>query len=314
MTSRNQSVRLGDSSVAEAALRDGIVYRPEQSGLLAPWRGVKALARRKPLGFVGFVILVVVGGAAVLAPWLAPYGYQEVDLTNRLTSPSTTHLFGTDNLGRDLLSRVMWGARLSLGISFGAVLIAKGLATFVAVLSGFYGGWFDKIVQRFVDIWIALPTLIILITLLGVLGASPWSLIIVVGLANAPHSSRLIRSVVLGVREEPYIEAARSLGMTDTRIMLRYVLPNIAHMIIYSASVTLGSVILIVASLGFLGYGVPPPQPDLGAMLSGDGLTFMRRMPWMALWPGLVITLVVFGFNVFGDALRDLLDPRMRGA
>lgn len=301
-------------TAAAAALQEGVRHRPERSRLSLPWRAISTLARRKPLGFVGFLILLIVGGAAALAPWVAPYGYQDTDLTARLTSPSSEHPFGTDNLGRDLLSRVIWGARISLGISFGAVVIAKGLATVIAVLSAFYGGWFDKIVQRFVDIWIALPTLIILVTLLGVLGANPWSLVIVIGLANAPHSSRLIRSVVLGVREEPYIEAARSLGMRDTRIMFLYILPNIAHMIIYSASVTLGSVILIVASLGFLGYGVPPPHPDLGAMLSGDGLTFMRRMPWMALWPGLVITLVVFAFNVFGDALRDLLDPRMRGA
>jgi peptide/nickel transport system permease protein len=171
----------------------------------------------------------------------------------------------------------------------------------------------DKISQRFVDIWLALPTLIILITLFGALGISITTMIIVIGLANAPGSSRLIRSVVIGVREEPYVEAARSTGATDVRIMLRYILPNITHIIIYSSTVTLGSVILIVASLGFLGFGVPPPHPDLGAMLSGDGLTYMRRLPWLAIWPGLAITLIVFSFNVLGDALRDVLDPRLRG-
>lgn len=310
---RNGGVSSGDGAAA-TALRAGLAPKRERPGILKPLDWVRVLARRKPLGFVGFLILLVVALAAAFAPLVAPYGYAEVSLTNRLQPPGGAHLFGTDNLGRDILSRVIWGARISLGISLGAMIIAKSLATVIAMFSAYYGGWFDKIMQRFVDVWIALPTLIILITLLGVLGANPISLIIVIGLANAPQSSRLVRSVVLSVREEPYIEAARSLGMRDSRIMLLHVLPNIMHIIIYSASVTLGSVILIVASLGFLGYGVPPPHPDLGAMLSGDGLTYMRRMPWMALWPGLVITLVVFAFNVFGDALRDLLDPRMRGA
>lgn len=290
-----------------------VAARTVWSRLWMPMAWTLVLARRKPMGFVGFLILVLVGCAAAFAPQLAPYGYAETDLLARLKGPSAQHWFGTDNLGRDLLSRVIWGSRVSLGISFSAVILAKTLATVIGLVSGYYGGWFDKIVQRFVDIWLALPSLIILVTLLGVLGAGVFTLILVVGLSNAPASSRLIRSVVLGVREEPYVEAARALGARDGRILLVHVLPNIVHIIIYSATVTLGAVILVVASLGFLGYGVPPPRPDLGAMLSGDGLTFMRKSPWMAIWPGLVITLVVFSFNVFGDALRDLLDPRMRG-
>ena len=271
------------------------------------------LAKRKPMGFFGLVVLVVIGGAAVLAPWVTPYNFATTDFGSRLLGPTSAHWFGTDNLGRDLFSRVIYGARVSMGISFAAVILAKVLATFVAVYTGYYGGWIDKIGQRFVDIWIALPRLIILVTLIGLLGPSAFSLILLVGLTNAPSSARLIRSVVVGVRSEPYVEAARALGASDQRIILRYILPNIMHIIIYAATVTLGAVILIIASLGFLGYGVPPPAPDLGAMLSGAGLTFMRRNPWMALWPGLVITLVVFAFNVLGDALRDVLDPRMRG-
>ncbi|MEX2032701.1 MAG: ABC transporter permease, partial [Dehalococcoidia bacterium] len=244
----NGGVSSGDGAAA-TALRAGLAPKRERPGILKPLDWVRVLARRKPLGFVGFLILLVVALAAAFAPLVAPYGYAEVGLTNRLQPPGGAHLFGTDNLGRDILSRVIWGARISLGISLGAMIIAKSLATVIAMFSAYYGGWFDKIMQRFVDVWIALPTLIILITLLGVLGANPVSLIIVIGLANAPQSSRLVRSVVLSVREEPYIEAARSLGMRDSRIMLLHVLPNIMHIIIYSASVTLGSVILIVASL-----------------------------------------------------------------
>jgi len=259
------------------------------------------------------VILVIIGGAAALAPVLAQYPYAETDFGSRFLLPSRDHPLGTDNLGRDLFSRLLYGSRISLGISFGAVILAKVAATVIGIISGYYGGWLDKIGQRFIDIWLSLPTLIILITLMGAIGANVFSMIVVIGLANIPGSSRLIRSVVVGVREEPYVEAARSMGARNSRIMLLHVLPNIAHIIIYSATVTLGGVILIVASLGFLGYGVPAPHPDLGAMLSGDGLTYMRRMPLMAVWPGLTITLVVFAFNIFGDALRDILDPRMRG-
>jgi peptide/nickel transport system permease protein len=281
-------------------------------GAALVWLG--RFAVRKKMGFFGLVVLVVVGLAAVFAPWITPYNFATTDFGARLLGPTADHWFGTDNLGRDLFSRVIYGARVSLGISLAAVILAKILATSVGVYTGYYGGWADKIGQRFVDIWLALPRLIILVTLLGLLGASPFSLVVLVGFTNAPSSARLIRSVVVGVRAEAYVEAARSLGASDMRIIFQYIIPNIMHIVIYSATVTLGAVILIIASLGFLGYGVPPPAPDLGAMLSGAGLTFMRRNPWMALWPGLVITLVVFAFNVLGDALRDVLDPRMRGS
>ena len=284
----------------------------EAGGRSSSW--LLQLARRKPLGFLSLIALVVIVSAAVLAPWIAPYHYAKTDFNSRLLAPTAAHWFGTDNLGRDLFSRVVYGARVSLGVSFGAVILAKVLATVIAVYTGYYGGWVDKIGQRFVDVWIALPRLIILVTLLGLLGPSAYSLILLVGLSNAPSSARLIRSVVVGVRAEAYVEAGRALGASDGRIILQYILPNIMHIVIYSATVTLGAVILAVASLGFLGYGVPPPTPDLGAMLSGDGLTFMQTNPWMAIWPGLVITIVVFSFNVLGDALRDVLDPRMRGS
>jgi peptide/nickel transport system permease protein len=273
----------------------------------------RKLARRKPLGFWGLVVLLLIVAAAVLAPVIAPYGFGEVDFTRRLEGPSKDHLMGTDNLGRDLLSRILYGTRVSLGISLAAVFLSKFAATMLALVSGYYGGWMDKILQRFVDIWIGLPTLVILITIIGVIGPGINGMVIIIAITMTPNSSRLIRSVVLQVSAEAYVDAARSMGASDARIMLKHILPNITHIVIFSATVALGAVILIVASLGFLGYGVPPPFPDLGGMLSGDGLTFMRRQPWLALWPGLVITVIVFSFNVFGDALRDVLDPKLRG-
>jgi peptide/nickel transport system permease protein len=282
----------------------------QHSALSTAWRFVRA----KPLGFGGLVVLVIFGLAALLAPLIAPYGYDETDFLARLQPPSAAHIFGTDNLGRDLFSRVLYGLQISMGLAFGAVLLSKSVATVIAVLSGYYGGWLDKIVQRFVDIWLSVPTLILLVSLLGVIGSGFWPMLIVIGLANAPGSSRLIRSVVVSVRSETYVEAAQAVGAGDARIVLRYILPNILHMVIYSATVTLGGVIILAASLGFLGFGVPPPRPDLGGMLSGAGLQFMRRSPWLAIWPGLTITLIVFAFNVFGDALRDVLDPRLRGS
>jgi peptide/nickel transport system permease protein len=260
------------------------------------------------------LILLLFAAGALLSPLIAPYPYDKTDFTARLQDPSLSHIFGTDNLGRDLFSRVLFATRVSMGISFAAVVVAKTIATIIAVVSGFYGGWIDKVVQRFMDIWLAMPVLVLLISVLGIAGPSIPSLIIVIGLVNVPSSSRLIRSVVISVRHETYIEAARAVGAGNVRILTRYILPNIAHIILYSASISLGGIILIVASLGFLGYGPPPPQTDLGSMLSGSGLQFMRRMPWMAIWPGTAIALIVFSFNVLGDALRDVLDPRMRGA
>jgi peptide/nickel transport system permease protein len=280
------------------------------------WRTLRFMvrfARTKPLGFGGLVLLLIFGVGSALAGWIAPYAYDDTNFLARLEGPSRSHIFGTDNLGRDLFSRVLYATQISMVVAFGAVFISKSVATIIAMLSGFYGGWIDKITQRFVDIWLSIPTLVLLISLLGVMGPGVWSMLIVIGLVTVPGSSRLIRSVVVSVRHEVYVEAARAIGVSDMRMLLRYILPNILHIIIYSATVSLGAVIILAASLGFLGYGVPPPRPDLGGMLSGAGLQFMRRSAWLAIWPGLSITLIVFAFNVFGDALRDMLDPRLRG-
>jgi peptide/nickel transport system permease protein len=285
-----------------------------RAGLRNPLWSVVRFAKNKPLGFAGLLILLVFGIGAGLAPLIAPYPVDQADFSARLQNPSAAHIFGTDNLGRDLFSRILYATRVSMFVSFASVLVAKTVATLVAVVSGYYGGWLDKILQRLVDVWLAIPGLILLITIMGLVGPSIGSMIVVLGILNAPGSSRLYRSVIVQVVGQPYIEAARVIGASDLRIIRYYILPNIAFIIMYSATVALGGIIIAIASLGFLGYGLPPPQPDLGSMLSGAGLQFMRRMPWLAVWPGLTITLIAFAFNVFGDAIRDVLDPRLRGS
>ncbi len=271
------------------------------------------MARSRPLGLVSLVILSLLGLSAALAPVIAPYGYDEADFLYRLKGPSAAHPFGTDNLGRDLLSRVLYGMRVSLFIAAGAVLLAESLALLIAVVTGYFGGWLDAVVQRIIDIWLAVPVLVLLVSLVGVAGPGVRTALVATGLLSVPASSRLLRSAVLGVRAEPYVEAAHALGASHTRVLLIHIVPNIAYLVVYSSTIALGAVMMLVASLGFLGLGVPPPQPDLGGMLSGAGLQFMRRSPWLALWPGLAIMLIVFTVNIAGDTLRDLFDPRLRG-
>jgi peptide/nickel transport system permease protein len=292
----------------------GAIQAAVSGGIRNPLRWLLRFARHKPLGFVGLFILVVFGIGAIFAPVIAPYPFDEADFSARLQGPSSSHIFGTDNLGRDLFSRILYATRVSMFVSFAAVFLAKTLATALAVFSGFYGGWFDKILQRVIDVWLAIPGLILLITLMGIVGPSITSMVLALAILNAPASSRLYRSVIIQVVSQPYVEGARVLGASDLRIIRLYILPNIAYIIMYSATVTLGGIIIAIASLGFLGYGLPPPQPDLGGMLSGAGLQFMRRLPWLAIWPGLSITLIAFSFNVFGDAIRDVMDPRLRGS
>jgi len=279
--------------------------------------GVANFARRKPLGFVGLVIVLALIIMAIFAPHLAPYSANKIDLKHALNGPSPRHRLGTDATGRDILSRLIFGARVSMTVGFGAVAISTIFATALGMISGFRGGWFDTIVQRFVDAWQALPGLIILITLLGIARRMPsvnilWAMILALGILAIAGTSRVIRSAVIAIRGQPYVEAARSLGAGGPRLIFRYVLPNVLPIIFVTATVALGGVILAEASLSFLGFG-PAGQPSWGQMLSVDGRDYMRVQPGLAVYPGLCIGAAVFGFNIFGDALRDVFDPRLRG-
>jgi peptide/nickel transport system permease protein len=272
------------------------------------------LFRDKPLGAAGGVLLLVFVGVGLTAQWIAPYGYNEIAPIDRLKPPSWEHWFGTDNLGRDLLSRCIYGAQLSVIIGCSAALLATVISALIGIVSGYAGGRFDLIVQRFVDAWQSFPDLIILIVVVSVIGPGMPQIIGTLALLLGIAGSRIVRSAVIGVREHMYVHAAQSVGASVPRILWRHILPNVMPPIIVLLTTRVGTVILAESGLAFLGLGVPPPSPTWGAMLSGSGRTYMLQGPWLALAPGLCLTAVVYATNVFGDALRDLLDPRMRGA
>jgi peptide/nickel transport system permease protein len=271
-------------------------------------------AGRKPLGVAGGVVLVVMLGLAVGADWVAPYGYDDADIFARLRPSSAAHWLGTDNLGRDLLSRVIFGARVSLAVGVGAVGLGLIGATAVGLVSGYFGGRLDILVQRLVDAFMCFPLLLVALTLMALIGPGLVNVILALGLVLAVRDSRVIRGSVLSVKANLFVESARALGVTHGAMIRRHILPNILAPVIVLSTVNLGSVILIEAALSFLGFGVPPPRPSWGGMLSGAGLVHMLRAPWLALWPGVALSLTVFGANMLGDALRDLLDPRLRGS
>jgi peptide/nickel transport system permease protein len=221
---------------------------------------------------------------------------------------------GSDNLGRDIWSRVVYGARISVTVGFGAVLIANVLAAGIGITSGYLGGKYDLCVQRVVDAWQSFPFLVVILSIMAVLGPGLLNIIIALGFLGAANASRVVRGATVSVAQNVYIEAARALGAGHLRVMARHILPNVAATIIVWATIGLGAFILAESALSFLGFGVPPPYPSWGGMLSGSGRSFFSQAPWMAIYPGLAISLAVFGFNMLGDALRDVLDPRLRGA
>lgn len=272
------------------------------------------LFKEKPLGAAGAIIFLLFLFCGIFADFLAPYGMNQISPLNRLKPPSWQHPFGTDNLGRDMLSRCLYGAQLSVIIGFCAAGLATIISVVLGILTGYLGGRFDMISQRFVDAWMSFPDLIILIVVVSVLGPGMPQIIGTLGLLLGIAGSRIIRSAVISVRENMYVHAAQSVGARTPRILWRHILPNVMPPIIVLFTTRVGTVILAESGLSFLGLGVPPPAPTWGGMLSGSGRTFMFQGPWLALAPGLCLTLVVYSTNMFGDALRDLLDPRMRGS
>lgn len=279
----------------------------------APPGFVRRLILEKPLGAFGALIFFIFLFCGLFADLLAPYGMNQIMPINRMKPPSWDFPLGTDNLGRDLLSRVLYGAQLSVIIGFAGAGLATLVSVIIGITTGYFGKRFDMIMQRFVDAWMSFPDIIILIVVVSVLGPGMVQVIVILGLLFGIGGSRIIRGAVMSVRENMYVHAAQSMGASTWRIMVRHILPNILPPIIVLFTTRVGAVILAESALSFLGLGVPPPAPTWGGMLSGSSRSYMYMAPWLAIAPGICLTLVVYGINVFGDALRDLLDPRMRG-
>ena len=271
------------------------------------------MAREKPLGTVSGIVILILVLVGALADVLAPYPFYEMHLIDRLQGPSTSYLLGNDEMGRDLLSRLMYGARLSLGIGLAATTLDVMVALLIGGTSGFLGGKFDLAMQRFVDAWIAFPGLLILLTVMSITGRGVPQMILVLGISGGIGGSRLLRGSVIGIKENDYFLAARAVGSPTPATLVRHVLPNIMPVMIIIFSISVGGVIMAEASLSFLGFGLPLDVPSWGGMLSGEGRRYMEIAPQLALMPGLALTITIYALNMFGDAMRDLLDPRLRG-
>jgi peptide/nickel transport system permease protein len=276
------------------------------------WGMAWFLARRYPLGSVGLALVLGFIVVAVLAPYITHYDPLSTNPATSLAAPSAAHPMGSDAMGRDLYSRVVYGARTSLAVGFGATILGVLLGVLIGLASGFLGGWVDLTLQRFIDMLQSLPTLILAMAMAAALGPSLTNTIIAIAIPKLPSIARVVRANTLSLREMPFVEAARAMGMSETRIALRHILPNTLAALIVLATAGLGSAILVEASLSFLGLGVPEPYPSWGRMLSESAAEYVRTAPWLVIFPGLAITLAVFGTNLLGDALRDLLDPRQR--
>ena len=271
------------------------------------------LVKEKPLGTASGIIILIWILVAIFADVLTPYPPLEMHLADRLQGSSAQYLLGTDQIGRDFLSRLIVGGRLSILVGLSITALSTVISTLIGGTSGFLGGKFDLLVQRVVDAWIAFPGLLILLTIMSIVGRGLPQIILVLGISGGIGGSRVLRGAVIGIKENDYFLAARAIGSPGTATLMRHVVPNIMPVVIIIFSITVGGVILSIASLSFLGYGLPPGSPDWGGMLSREGREYMEQAPWLALWPGLCLTIVVYCLNMFGDALRDLLDPRLRG-
>ncbi|MGH7571671.1 MAG: ABC transporter permease [Gemmatimonadota bacterium] len=272
----------------------------------------KAL-RRNPLAMTGAAVVLLLVVLGIAGPWIAPYDPLIQNLARGLEGPSVEHWFGTDSFGRDILSRVLYGARISLLVGVASQAIAFSLGVFLGVVSGYYGGRIEGLIMRLADVTLAFPTLLLLIAITAAFQPGLTVVFVAIGVVGWAGMARLVRSQALVVRELDFVQAARALGMGDLRLLARHVLPNCLAPAIIAVTLGMASAILLEAALSFIGLGAQPPTPSWGSMIS-DGRDFLRTAPWISIFPGLAIGLVVLGFNLFGDGLRDAMDPRLRGA
>jgi peptide/nickel transport system permease protein len=287
--------------------------RPAGQGQTSWRQGVYHFVRAKPLGALGGLLIVAMVVMALFASLLAPYDPYELHVSQMFAPPGRTFLLGTDEYGRDLLSRLLYGARVSLYVGLLAVGCGTTSGALLGLVSGYFRGKTDFVLQRLMDWLMAFPTLVLALAIVAALGQSTFNVILAVAVVIVPTAARVIRATVLTVREQVFVEAGRAIGCSNGRLLFQHIVPNCLAPYLILATAGLGNAILAEAALSFLGLGTPPPEPSWGTMLSGAAQQYVWRAPWMAIFPGVAISLAVFGFNLFGDALRDVLDPRLRG-
>ena len=278
-----------------------------------PWYEVsKTLLRKYPLGAAGALVVVVMIFLAVFANFLSPYDPESNDFEHMLTPPGLQYWLGTDQFGRDILTRIIFGARTALFVGFSCAIIGATVGLVFGVTSAYFGGRFDLIFQRIMDIFMAFPLIIMALAVVSIFGTGTQNVIIAITIPFIPRCARVVRSSALAIREIPYVDAARALGFTHARIILRHMAPNVKAPYLIMLTAFVGQAILLEASLSYLGLGVQEPTPAWGLMLQGGAEEYAESAPWVAVYPGIAISLAVFGFNLFGDALRDALDPKLR--
>src|SRR5262245_26026822 len=295
------------------ATADVSVYESARATKPSTTRTLWNLAKRKPLGAISAALILLLVFTAIFADVLAPVDPLFTQPEIRLQSPSWQYPFGTDDIGRDVLSRIIYGARLSLWVGLLAVGIGTVAGTLIGLISGYWEGWLDLGLQRIMDALMTIPGLILALAIVSVLTPNTTNAMLAIAIVIIPGNSRIVRGAVLSAKQNPYVEAARALGCRHLRIIASHILPNVTAPILIIASIWLGNAIFIEASLSFLGLGTQPPTPSWGLMLSSTGRAFMEQAPWLAIFPGLAISLAVLGFNLFGVALRDIWDPKLRG-
>ena len=268
--------------------------------------------RRRPLGAIGAIIIIIMTIAALMASWIAPFDPLSADYAAMLQAPSASHWLGTDSYGRDMLSRIIYGSRTALWIGFASAFSAASVGALIGVTSAYFGGKTDLVLQRLMDILLSFPLIILALVVVTLLGTGSLKVICAILVPMVPRCALVLRSSALILREMPFVESARALGLGSARVIVRHLLPNIVAPYLVMLTAFLGQAILLEASLSFLGLGVAEPEPAWGLMLRGGAVDFAERAPWMAIYPGIAISLSVFAFNLFGDSLRDMLDPKLR--
>ncbi|MEC0239256.1 ABC transporter permease [Paenibacillus dokdonensis] len=297
--------------MAEVTVKPNSAAAPVMEEVSGPWRDAWRAFRKNKIAMIGLMIIIFFIVIALIAPLIAPFNYKDQQLMDRLKAPSSAHWFGTDDLGRDLFSRVLYGARISLWVGFFSVIGSIVAGTALGIIAGYFGKWADMVISRLFDILLAFPSILLAIAIVAILGPSLQNALYAIAIVNIPTYGRLVRAKVLSLKNEEYITSAKAIGMKNMRILLSHILPNSLTPIIVQGTLGIATAIIEAAALGFLGLGAQPPEPEWGKMLS-DSRQFIQKAPWTVVFPGVSIMLTVLGFNLLGDGLRDVLDPRMK--